>query len=229
MKKTAIGIASLLMAASMAFALDIVQFKAGDISVSVLDTDATTPMQTASVKALDASSGAVAAEAVSDELGQAVLSLDAGRYVMNVNDLNLAVFDVSAVDGLSLCRIIMPDAALLVGGQEAKDSKKGGGTSSSGAAASESGAAVAGGLAGMVEGASWVVPAGIVAGAAILVGATWAVVEHQQPSKTIGRHDVTPPSTPEQPQRHHDVTPTPRPTPTPVPPEPVPPPNPSAV
>jgi hypothetical protein len=118
MKKTAIGIAALLVAASMAFAANVTQFKAGDISISVLDTDAATPMQTASIKALDASSGAVATEAVSDELGQAVLSLDAGRYVMNVNDINLAVFDVGAEEGISRCRIIMPDAALLVGGQE---------------------------------------------------------------------------------------------------------------
>jgi hypothetical protein len=199
MKKTAIGIAALFVAASMAFAVDIVQFKAGDISVSVLDTDATTPMQTASVKAIDAASGAVAAEAVSDELGQAVLSLDAGRYVMNVNDLNLAVFDVSAVDGLSLCRIIMPDAALLVGGQEAKTD----------GGASASGVAVAGGGVGMAGGASWVVPAGIVAGAAILVGAAWAIIDHQQPSKTIGRHDDTP-QTPEQTKHHKDTNPVPQ-------------------
>lgn len=204
MKKTAIVIAFLLMVASMAFAVDVVQFKAGDISISVLDTDATTPMQTASVKALDATSGAVAAEAVSDELGQAVLSLDAGRYVMNVNDLNLAVFDVSAVEGLSLCRVIMPDAALLVGGQEAKD-LKGGGTSASGAA-------VAGGT-GI---GTWVVPAGVVAGAAILIGGAWAIIDHQQPSKTIGRGEE-PASPPEGPKRHSSQTPVVAPTPTPTP------------
>lgn len=213
MKKTAVGIAALFLASSMAFAVDVVQFKAGDISISVLDTDAITPMQTASIKALDASSGAVAAEAVSDELGQAVLSLDTGRYVMNVNDLNLAVFDVSAVEGLSLCRVIMPDAALLVGGQEAKDGndyKKGGAFSSSGAA-----------VAGESTLGSWVVPAGIVAGAAILVGGAWAIIDHQQPSKTVGRHDEISPSTPEQPHKHRDTNP--------LPPQPVPPPNPSAV
>ena len=210
MKKAIICVAALFLAASMAFAVDIVQFKAGDISISVLDTDAVTPMQTASVKALDAASGAVAAEAVSDELGQAVLSLDAGRYVMNINDLNLAVFDVSAVEGLSLCRVIMPDAALLVGGQEAKDGndyKKGGAFSSSGAA-----------VAGESTLGSWVVPAGIVAGAAILIGGAWAIIDYQQPSKTIGRHDETP-QTPEEPKKHKDTTPVvpPKPTPTPTP------------
>ena len=203
MKKAIICVAVLFLAASMAFAVDIVQFKAGDISISVLDTDAVTPMQTASVKALDAASGAVASEAVSDELGQAVLSLDAGRYVMNVNDLNLAVFDVSAVEGLSLCRVIMPDAALLVGGQEAKDSKKGGGTSASGAA-----------VAGENGLGTWVVPAGIVAGAAILIGGAWAIIDHQQPSKTIGRHEEPAP-VPEQPKKHQDIPPTPPPRPTP--------------
>jgi hypothetical protein len=156
MKKLALSALALFAVASMAMAVDIVQFKAGDISVSVLDTDATTPMQTASVKALDASSGDVAAEAVSDELGQAVLSLDAGRYVMNVNDLNLAVFDVSAVEGLSLCRIIMPDASLLVGGQEASE----------------------GGTGGTVGGSTWMIPAGIAA--AILLGGSYAAIENYQ-------------------------------------------------
>lgn len=210
MKKTAIGIVALLTAASMAFAGVIPQFKAGDISVAVLDTDALTPVQTASIKAIEAESGDVAAEVVADELGQAVLSLDAGRYVMNVNDLNLAVFDVDAAEGLSVCRIVMPDAALLVAGQEAKDATKAGG-------ASASGAAVAGGT----ESASWMVPAGIIAGAAILVGGAWAIIDNQQPSKTIGRSDDNTPSVPEQPKKHKDTTPAPH-------PDPVPPPHPSA-
>ena len=233
MNKTIICIVGLILAASMAFAVDVVQFKAGDIAVSVLDTDAVTPMETAFIKALDAASGAVAAEAVSDELGQAVLSLDAGRYVMNINDLNLAVFDVSAVEGLSLCRVIMPDAALLVGGQEAKDTKKGAGTSSSGAAVA-SGSAGAAGAGGAGAGlASWIVPAGIVAGAAVVIGGAWAIIDHQQPSKTIGRNEPEP--VPEEaPKKHQDTPkptpkPTPAPAPAPVPPAPAPAPAPSAV
>lgn len=126
MKKTTISIAALLMAASMALAGALDQFKAGDISVSLLDKDGATPLQAASVKALDAESGAVAAEAVSDDLGQAILALDAGRYVMNVNDINLAVFNVGADEGLSLARVIMPDAALMVAGQDESNGEESG-------------------------------------------------------------------------------------------------------
>ena len=157
MKKTAIGIAALLMAASMALAGALNQFKAGDISISLLDKDGATPLQAASVKALDASSGAVAAEAVSDDLGQAVLALDAGRYIMNVNDINLALFDVGADEGLSLCRVIMSDTALLVGGQDSTDTAEEGGAS---------------------LGAAWIWPViGGVAAVGVLVG-TGVVIHH---------------------------------------------------
>lgn len=202
MKKFAFVALTLLLAASVAMAGVIPQFKAGDISFLLFDKDAVSPLQAAAVKVLDSGSGDVVAEAVSDDLGQAVLALDAGRYLLNVSDLNLAVFDVGA-DGLSLCRIYMPDAALLAGGQEAKDRDDRGGAYNSGSAvAGESGLG------------SWVVPAGIVAGAAILVGGAWAIIDHQQPSKTIGRHEEPAP-VPEQPHRQQ---PTPKPTPTPVPP-----------
>lgn len=176
MKKTTISIAALLMAASMALAGALDQFKAGDISVSLLDKDGATPLQAASVKAIDAASGAVAAEAVSDDLGQAILALDAGRYVMNVNDINLAVFDVASDEGLSLARVIMPDAALLVAGQEGD--------------AGEEGAAVG----------TWVWPViGGVAAVAILVGAGFIIHNNTGGHPGGHHHDgqvLPPPSTP---------------------------------
>jgi len=120
MKKLAVATFALAMAASVALAGALNQFKAGDISFSLLEKDGATPMQSASLKVLDSASGDVVAETVSDDLGKAVLALDAGRYILNVSDVNLAVFDVDAAEGISLCRVIMPDTALLVGGQEAE-------------------------------------------------------------------------------------------------------------
>ncbi|MBR6021009.1 MAG: hypothetical protein IK066_01165 [Kiritimatiellae bacterium] len=169
MKKTAIGISALLLAASMAMAGALNQFKAGDISVSLLDKDGATPLQTASVKAIDAESGAVAAEAVSDELGQAVLALDAGRYVMNVNDRNLAVFDVDPSEGLSVCRIIIADAALLAGGQDDSNGE-------------ESGAAVGVG--------SWLPIVGGIAAALVVGGVAWAVIDHNDGHSSGGGNDI---------------------------------------
>lgn len=186
MKKTAIGISALLLAASMAMAGALNQFMAGDISVSLLDKDGATPLQTASVKAIDAESGAVAAEAVSDDLGQAVLALDAGRYVMSVNDLNLAVFDVASDEGLSLCRVIMPDTALLAGGQDDDNEEEGG-------------AAVG----------TWLWPVlGGVAAVAILVGAGFIIDNNTHHHHHGGGETVVPPpATPHKSHTKHSSTP----------------------
>ena len=35
---------------------------------------------------------------------------------------------------------------------------------------------------------------GAVAGAAMLVGGAWAIIDHQQPSKTVGHHEVPKPT-----------------------------------
>lgn len=127
MKKILLFACALFAVASMAIAGSLNQFKAGDISFSVMDKDGTTPLSSASIKLISSGSGDVVAEATADEMGQAVVALDAGRYLLNVSDINLAVFDVSSVEGISSCRVIMPDAALMVGGQDADDSAKGGG------------------------------------------------------------------------------------------------------
>lgn len=191
MKKTMTMALALVLGAAMAVqaADQLVQFKAGDIAMTVLDSDGVSPLADASIKMLSPEDNSVLSETVSDNLGKAVLALEEGRYLLNISDVTLAVMDVSSDASLTSCRVIMPAASMLVAGQEAKDASKGGGTSASGAAAAggAGGAAVAGGIG--IGTASWVVPAGIVAGAAILVGGTWAVVEHQQPSKTIGRND----------------------------------------
>ena len=215
MKKTLIMALALLVGVTLsAQAADqLVQFRAGDIAMTVLDSDGVSPLADASIKMLSPEDNSVLSETVSDNLGKAVLALDEGRYLLNISDVTLAVMDVSPDAALTSCRVIMPAASMLVAGQEAKESKKGGGTSASGAAAAggAGGAAVAGG-------SSWVVPAGIVAGAAILIGGAWAIIDHQQPSKTIGRHEEPAP-VPEQPKKHQDTPkPTPKPTPTPTPP-----------
>lgn len=202
MKKALIMALAMLVGVTMsAQAADqLVQFKAGDIAMTVLDSDGVSPLADASIKMLSPEDNSVLSETVSDNLGKAVLALDEGRYLLNISDVTLAVMDVSADASVTSCRVVVPAAAMLVAGQEAKNTKDGGG-------ASASGAAVAGGT-GL---GSWVVPAGIVAGAAILIGGAWAIIDHQQPSKTIGRAEEPAP-VPEQPKKHQD---TPKPTPTP--------------
>lgn len=194
MKKAMTMALALVLGAAMAVqaADQLVQFRAGDIAMTVLDSDGVSPLADASIKMLSPEDNSVLSETVSDDFGKAVLALEEGRYLLNISDVTLAVMDVSTDAELTSCRVIMPAAAMLVAGQEAKDSKKGGGTSASGAATAGSGAAAGAAGAGSAEGASlssWIVPAGIVAGAAILIGGAWAIIDHQQPSKTIGRHE----------------------------------------
>ena len=206
MKKALIMALAMLVGVTMsAQAADqLVQFKAGDIAMTVLDSDGVSPLADASIKMLSPEDNSVLSETVSDGFGTAVLALDEGRYLLNISDMTLAVMDVSADASITSCRVVVPAAAMLVAGQEAKD----------GGGASASGAAVAGGS----TLGSFVVPAGIVAGAAILIGGAWAIIEHQQPSKTIGRHEEPLP-VPDQPKKKQQVTPapTPKPTPTPTP------------
>jgi hypothetical protein len=232
MKKAMTMALALALGAAMAVqaADQLVQFRAGDIAMTVLDSDGVSPLADASIKMLSPEDNSVLSETVSDNLGKAVLALEEGRYLLNISDVTLAVMDVSPDAALTSCRVIMPAAAMLVAGQEAKDSKKGGGTSASGAAAAggAGGAAVAGGAGGAaVAGgsgtSSWVVPAGIVAGAAILIGGAWAIIDHQQPSKTVGRHDDDNNTAPDYVPRRHQQNPV-----TPAPKPPVPPPQPSA-
>ena len=161
MKKIALFALALIAVASMALASGLNQFKAGDISFSVLDKDGATPLASASIKLISSGTGDVVAEATADEMGQAVVALDEGRYLLNISDINLAVFDVSSAEGISACRVVMPDAALLVGGQDDDDND-----------------AAAGG------GAAWIWPiVGGVAAVAVLVGAG-AVIHHN----TRGHH-----------------------------------------
>ena len=207
MKKAILIMMALILSVPFAAqaADQLVQFKAGEISMAVLESDGVTPLQSAAIKMLSPEDNSVLSETVSDNLGKAVLALEEGRYLLNISDVTLAVMDVSSDAAITSCRVVMPAAAMLVAGQEAKDDKDG----KKGGGASESGAAVAG-SSGL---GSWVVPAGIVAGAAILIGGAWAIIDHQQPSKTVGRHEQLVP-VPEEPRRHQNA---PAPTPAPAP------------
>ena len=197
MKKAILIMMALLLSVPFAAqaADQLVQFKAGEISMAVLESDGVTPLQAASIKMLSPEDNSVLSETVSDSLGKAVLALEEGRYLLNISDMTLAVMDVSADASITSCRVVVPAASMLVAGQDADSDDNGGG-----------GASVSG---------AWIVPAGIFAGAAVLIGGAWAIIDHQQPSKTIGRHEPVP-VPPEQPKKHKD-TPAPKPTPTPTP------------
>ena len=96
----------------------LIQFKAGEISFTLLQSDGVTPMSAAELKMLSPENGGVLAEAVSDQLGRAAVALSEGRYLLNVSGQNLSVLDVAGDATLTSCRVVVPAAAMLVAGQE---------------------------------------------------------------------------------------------------------------
>lgn len=99
----------------------LVRFKTGDVAFTLLEADGVTPMAGAELKLLSPRDAAVQAEALTDRLGKAVLALSEGRYLLNVSGRTLSVLDVSDEAVMSTCRVVIPDAALMVAGQEAAD------------------------------------------------------------------------------------------------------------
>ena len=97
------------------------KFKTGDVSITLLQSDGITPMGAAEIKMLAADDSRVLAESVSDRLGQAVVMLTEGRYLLNVSGRTLAVVEATGDATLTACRVVVPDAALMVAGAEAEE------------------------------------------------------------------------------------------------------------
>lgn len=177
MKKIAILALALLTVLAMgATAADqLVQFKSGEVSFDLRTSDGVSPLADATIQMLSSEDSSVLAEAVSDEMGQAVIALDSGRYLLNISGANLAVMDVVDDATLSACRIIVPDAGMMIAGEEAEEEDD-----------------------DDDKAAAWILPAaGVAAGIAILVG-TGFIIDNN----TKGHHHhggeatPVPPTTP---------------------------------
>ncbi len=177
MKKIAILALALLTVLAMgATAADqLVQFKSGEVSFDLRTSDGVSPLADATIQMLSSEDSSVLAEAVSDEMGQAVIALDSGRYLLNISGANLAVMDVVDDATLSACRIIVPDASMMIAGEEAEEEDD-----------------------DDDKAAAWILPAaGVAAGIAILVGAGFIIDNN---TKGHHHHDgeatPVPPTTP---------------------------------
>lgn len=182
-------VAASAVAASAAVEKQLVQFKAGDIDMTVLASDGVTPLADASVKLLSPEDAAVVAETVADRTGRAVLALDEGRYLLNVTDITLAVMDVSKDATVTSARVVVPAQSMLVAGQEAEQDDGEGGASLS----------------------AWVIPAGIVGAAAILVP-TGFIIHNNTKHGHHHHHEPLPPPAPAPKRPHHENK---KPVPTP--------------
>ncbi len=180
MKKIAILALALLTVLAMgATAADqLVQFKSGEVSFDLRTSDGVSPLADATIQMLSSEDSSVLAEAVSDEMGQAVIALDSGRYLLSVSGATLAVMDVADDASLSACRIIVPDASMMVAGAEDDQDQE-------------------------EADAAWVLPAlGIAGGIAILVGAGF-IIDNNTKGDSKGGSAVTTPTEPTTPPAKH--------------------------
>ena len=174
MKKIAILALALLTVLAMgATAADqLVQFKSGEVSFDLRTSDGVSPLTDATIQMLSSEDSSVLAEAVSDEMGQAVIALDSGRYLLNVSGRTLAVMDVADDATLSACRIIVPDASMMVAGEEEEEDDED-------------------------DAAAWILPAaGIAAGIAILVAAGFIIDNNTKGHHHHDNGTVVTPTTP---------------------------------
>lgn len=179
MKKIAILALALLTVLAMgASAADqLVQFKSGEVSFDLRTSDGVSPLADATIQMLSTEDSSVLAEAVSDEMGQAVIALDSGRYLLSVSGSTLAVMDVADDAALSACRIIVPDASMMVAGDEETQDE---------------------------ADASWILPAaGIAAGVGILVATGFIIHNNTQGDSHKGGSTVTTPVAPTTPPAKH--------------------------
>lgn len=116
----ALGLMALAMGVSaQEEASSSVRFKPGEIAFTILKSDGVTPVENAEVKIRRSARSKPLAEATTDKQGNAVLTLAAGQYVLNVAGRNIA--DLVVEDGatLAMCRVVLDDdkaALLLTGG-----------------------------------------------------------------------------------------------------------------
>jgi hypothetical protein len=122
--KWVVLVLAVLAIVGTAYAVDpsgeLVRFKSGPLSFTLLESDGVTPMSGAAIQMQTPEDAAVMAESVSDKQGNADLTMAAGRYLLNVSGRTLSVLEVADDATLTACRVVVPAAALLVAGEDAE-------------------------------------------------------------------------------------------------------------
>lgn len=95
----------------------LVRMKAGDCKFTVLDAQGVTPLKDLDFALASPVDGATVLGGKTDISGTCALTVPAGRYVVRVRDMDLAILDASAEQTIVECRIVLPDEPLAVGGQ----------------------------------------------------------------------------------------------------------------
>ena len=111
-------VGSLAVQAADAPEQGLFKMKAGACKFVILDSRGVTPMAGTALELTSPVDGKVLIQASSDLNGVCAIDVAEGRYVVRVKEMDLAVLDASASEALSECRIVVPEAAVMVGGQE---------------------------------------------------------------------------------------------------------------
>ena len=95
-----------------------VRFKTGEVSLTLLDSNGVLPMKNAEVKLLSSEDNKELLSTISDGSGRAMVTMDAGRYLLNVSGRTLAVVEFADDATLTSCRVVVPAQDMMVAGQE---------------------------------------------------------------------------------------------------------------
>ena len=99
-----------------------VRFKTGEVSLTLLDSNGVLPMKNAEVKLLSSEDNKELLSTVSDGSGRAMVTMGAGRYLLNVSGRTLAVVEFADDAALTSCRVVVPAQDMMVAGQEGPSS-----------------------------------------------------------------------------------------------------------
>ncbi|MCE9614309.1 MAG: hypothetical protein K8T26_08535 [Lentisphaerae bacterium] len=134
----------------------LVKMKTGPCKFVLLDSRGVAPLSGWSLALTSPENGQALLQAKTDQNGACELDVTPGRYIVRVDNMDLAILDAQADQTISECRIVVPEKPLLAGG-EASASGTGGEGGTEGAAP-------------VVTGGNGLTPF-IVGGAVILAGA----------------------------------------------------------
>jgi hypothetical protein len=104
----------------------VLNMKSGNCSFKILESSGIKPMKDIPLKLLSAESGKKICEAVTDTKGVCSVEVEKGRYILQVNNMNLTVLVASGEAKISECRIIVPEKAMTVAAQDPNPAVAGG-------------------------------------------------------------------------------------------------------
>ncbi len=115
------AVATVALAETAATRTTLLRMQPGEGVFTILDTRGVSPLPGSQLSIRDMQHGETIVGAVADDAGRAVVELTEGRFIVNVNNINLSVLDVRADADHSECRIVMPSQDMLVGGEADDD------------------------------------------------------------------------------------------------------------